>query len=239
MAKLLRLGKAQINLAFRSTFRNFAAKSILMQDLKEATSYRTALKEPIMETAMKLFSERGIKAVKMDDIAQQLGISKRTLYEVYEDKEKLLYQGIVKYDREKRNYLEQYARQGHHVIDIIIEAYRMKVKETRSVNPLFYEDIMKYPKVEQYIKDEHKRTREGFLQFMQRGVDEGCLRCDVDYAMVPHLLDAIGNHIMTNQLLKKHSMEELFNNLFLVSLRGLCTMKGLQLLEEAIATKIR
>ncbi|MBQ2208569.1 MAG: TetR/AcrR family transcriptional regulator [Prevotella sp.] len=210
-----------------------------MQDIKEATSYRTALREPIMEIAMKLFTERGIKAVKMDDIAQQLGISKRTLYEVYEDKEKLLYQGIVTYDRKKRNYLEQYARQGHHVIDIIIEAYRMKVNETRNVNPLFYEDIMKYPKVELYIKEQHKRTREGFLLFMQRGVDEGCLRSDVDYTMVPHLLDAIGNHIMTNQLLKKHSMEELFNNLFLVTLRGLCTMKGLQLLEEAIATKIR
>ena len=140
-------------LFFSRLFVTLQRKVTFMQDIKEATSYRTALREPIMEIAMKLFTERGIKAVKMDDIAQQLGISKRTLYEVYEDKEKLLYQGIVTYDRKKRNYLEQYARQGHHVIDIIIEAYRMKVNETRNVNPLFYEDIMKYPKVELYIKE--------------------------------------------------------------------------------------
>jgi hypothetical protein len=44
---------------------------------------------------------------------------------------------------------------------------------------------------------------------------------------------------MNNQMLKKYPADELFDNLFLVSLRGLCTMKGYQVLEEAIATKIR
>lgn len=213
-------------------------KFILMQDLKEAISYRAALKEPIMETAMKLFAEHGIKAVKMDDIAQRMGISKRTLYEVYQDKEELLYQSIVKYDRQKRSYIEEYASQGHHVIDVIVEAYRMKVSEMHTVNPLFYEDIMKYPKVELYIKKEHERTREGFLRFMQCGVDEGCLRPDVNYKLVPYMLDAIGKHVMNTQLLKEYSVSELFNNMFLVTLRGLCTVKGLQLLEEALAAKI-
>ena len=158
-----------------------------MQDLKEATSYRIALKERIMEAAMMLFRERGIKAVKMDDIAQHLGISKRTLYEIYEDKEKLLYYCIVTYDRRRHAYMENYVNEGHNVIDVIVEAYRMKLKETRTVCPLFYEDIMK----------------------------------------------------MNNQMLKKYPADELFDNLFLVSLRGLCTMKGYQVLEEAIATKIR
>lgn len=210
-----------------------------MQDLKEVTSYRIALKDRIMEAAMNLFREHGIKAVKMDDIAQQLGISKRTLYEIYEDKEKLLYYCIVTYDRRRHNYMENYSFEGHNVIDVIVEAYRMKLRETRTVNPLFYEDIMKYPQVEQYIKEEHERMREGFVLFMQRGVDEGFLRPEINYQMVPHLLDAVGQYVMNTQMLKKYPADELFDNLFLVSLRGLCTMKGYQLLEEAIATKIQ
>ena len=214
-------------------------KLILMQDLKEATSYRIALKDRIMEAAMKLFRERGIKAVKMDDIAQQLGISKRTLYEIYEDKEKLLYYCIVTYDRRRHTYMENYSLEGHNVIDVIVEAYRMKLRETRTVNPLFYEDIMKYPQVEQYIKEEHERMREGFVLFMQRGVDEGFLRSEINYQMVPHLLDAVGQYVMNTQMLKKYPADELFDNLFLVSLRGLCTIKGYQLLADAIATKIR
>ena len=58
-------------------------KLILMQEIKETTAYKKALKGRIMETAMKAFAERGVKAVKMDDIAQMLSISKRTLYEIY------------------------------------------------------------------------------------------------------------------------------------------------------------
>ena len=229
-------GKSCFFLIFLVTLQR---KLILMQDLKEATSYRIALKDRIMEAAMMLFRERGIKAVKMDDIAQHLGISKRTLYEIYEDKEKLLYYCIVTYDRRRHAYMENYVNEGHNVIDVIVEAYRMKLKETRTVCPLFYEDIMKYPQVEQYLKDEHERMRDGFVRFMQRGVEEGFLRSEINYQLVPHLLDATGQYVMNNQMLKKYPADELFDNLFLVSLRGLCTMKGYQVLEEAIATKIR
>ena len=48
-------------------------------------------KERIIEQAMHMFVSQGIKSVRMDDIAQQLGVSKRTLYELFGDKEGLLY----------------------------------------------------------------------------------------------------------------------------------------------------
>jgi len=48
------------------------------------------IKEQIMLTAFDLFSEHGIKNVSMDDIAHNASISKRTLYELFEDKETLL-----------------------------------------------------------------------------------------------------------------------------------------------------
>ena len=57
-----------------------------MQEIKETTAYKRSLKGRILETAMKAFAERGVKAVRMDDVAQMLCISKRTLYEVYKDK---------------------------------------------------------------------------------------------------------------------------------------------------------
>jgi len=210
-----------------------------MQNLKDTSPYRATLRKRILSTAMTLFAERGIKGVKMDDIAQQLGISKRTLYEIYKDKEELLYQGVLSYNRERHDHLVSYAQSASSVIDVIAEAYRMKLKEVHVVNPLFYEDIMKYPKVSTLLKEEHERTHDGYFTFMQHGVDEGCLRPDVNYELFQHLLEGLGMHIMHNQLLKKYSVEELFDNMFLVALRGLCTSKGLQLLEDALATKTR
>ena len=48
-------------------------------------------KERIIAQAMQMFVSQGIKSVRMDDIARQLGVSKRTLYEMFGDKESLLY----------------------------------------------------------------------------------------------------------------------------------------------------
>ena len=58
------------------------------------TEYREQLKDRILKTAMQEFLTNGIKQVKMDDIARKLGISKRTLYEIYGNKEELLFEGI-------------------------------------------------------------------------------------------------------------------------------------------------
>ena len=54
-------------------------------------------KERIIDQAMQMFVAQGIKAVRMDDIARQLGVSKRTLYEEFGDKEQLLYLAITRH----------------------------------------------------------------------------------------------------------------------------------------------
>lgn len=206
-----------------------------MSVLKETNAYRQQLKGRIMETALKAFTQQGIRAVKMDAIASELSISKRTLYEIYEDKEHLLFETIKNYDERKRQTLTEYAQQdNHHVIDIILEAYRLKLKEIRSVNPLFYTDILKYPKLAQYIKNNNERARDRYTAFMQRGVDEGYLRPDVNYQMIPYMMEAISQYILTSKLLDKYSFEEMFTNYFLVSLRGLCTQRGIKVIDEAM-----
>ena len=70
-----------------------------MQEIKETTAYKKQLKGRILEAALKAFAEQGVKAVKMDDVAQMLAISKRTIYEIFSDKEELLYQVVAHYDQ--------------------------------------------------------------------------------------------------------------------------------------------
>ena len=62
-----------------------------MQEKKAITAYKKGLRAVILNAAMKAFTEKGIRAVKMDDIAESLAISKRTMYEIYATKEELLY----------------------------------------------------------------------------------------------------------------------------------------------------
>ena len=205
-----------------------------MQENKEKNSYRLALKDKILDAAMHAFFMHGIRAVRMTDIAKELSISKRTMYEIYKDKEEVLYYSIIKYHNQRIDYLTSYTNEGHHVIDVILEAFRLKMKEVRTVNPAFYEDIMKYPRVEEYILERRKKSRHNFLEFMQLGVKQGLLREEIDYDMVPIIFDAIGKHIMDNQLLRRYTAEQLFTNFFLIPIRGLCTPYGVEVLDKAV-----
>ena len=88
------------------------------QDL--LSSYRKDLKERILVTSMRAFKEHGIRSVRMDDIATTLGISKRTIYEIYSNKEELLLDGIMREDKARKLDSQLYAQdKSHTVMDLI------------------------------------------------------------------------------------------------------------------------
>ncbi len=204
-----------------------------MQEItKDLTDYRLALKERILETAMAAFGRKGVKAVKMDDIAAALSISKRTLYEIYGDKETLLYEGISKREKQCREHLKTYAEQGHNVMEILQEAYRENNNASRDVCPAFYEDLHRYPKVEQYIRESRAGKRKEVLDFMHLGVQQGFFRPDIDYGLFILLFESLTDTIVREKLLSAHSMDELFFHFFLIPLRGICTDQGLTLVQQ-------
>ena len=185
---------------------------------------------------MKAFAVQGVKAVRMDDVAQMLTISKRTLYELYKDKEELLYQGVVQFDQESKQAMSAYIEQAESVMDIILEAYQRRVVRTGTVNPLFYEDIQKYPRVVEYLNKERERTYAYFVELLRRGVSEGYFRNDIDYELVAQMFNAINTFVMTQHLLSRYTIQEVFANMLLVPLRGFCTEKGLQVIENSALT---
>ena len=112
-----------------------------MQELKSLSAYRQGLKGKILDTAMTLFSKKGIKAVKMDDIARTLNISKRTMYELYDNKEVLLFEGIKSYNQRREKEMSEFVKGNTNVMDIILNVYKVKVEEFRFTSPSFYDDI--------------------------------------------------------------------------------------------------
>ena len=73
-----------------------------MQNTTIENVYRQNLKEKILQVATVLFYRHGIRQVRMDDISNNLRISKRTLYEIYDNKEVLLL-GVLQHNNEKEH----------------------------------------------------------------------------------------------------------------------------------------
>ena len=188
----------------------------------------------VLDTVIAAVTKHGIKAVKMDDIAAELGISKRTLYEIYNDKETMVLESVKRYHEKKREALDKYSTDNHNVLDAVIYLYKRHIKDLKSINPLFYEDIVKYPRIIAYLENRKKNSRNEFLKFMNRGVEEGLFRDDINYAIIEHMFEAFGNYMHDKRLYQQFTFEELSFNTLFVSLRGLCTLKGIEQLDQLI-----
>ena len=205
-----------------------------MQETKEISPYKKGLRNKIITTSMEAFARNGIRHVKMDDVAKDLGISKRTLYEIFDKKEDLLYEGVKYYLGERRTQMELKAQQCKNVMDIILQAYKLKVEEFRQTNPCFYTDLVKYPKVARYLAQQNQQMLTNMTKFIERGIEEGFFRKEVNPELVARLFDALGKYVMEQRLYCLYTIEDIFTNLVFVTIRGICTEKGTEAIKQWI-----
>ena len=203
-----------------------------MNRIRYNTSYRTTLKDKILDTANSLFNERGVKAVKMDDISNSLSISKRTLYEIYDNKEDLLFECVkISFERSERELHEQ-VENADNVMDILIRIFRLKLQQLRNTHPSFYCELEKYPKILEYFEQQNADRQQQQMDFIKRGIREGYFRSDVNYDLTLNLFDVSNRYIISNYSTLNYSMELVSYNLIFVFLRGFCTLKGIEILDK-------
>ena len=196
---------------------------------------RADLRDKIIAFAMPEFYRRGVKAVKMDEISVELHVSKRTVYEIFGDKEELLLAGMKIERAEYKARVEQYAlTHARNVIDVIGYIYRLQMERNQQVGVVFYEEIHRMPRILEFLKEEHDKEYDDSMRFFQAGVDEGYFRKDVNFEVVFESSKICMSEMMHQQLYKRFTMQELFDNFTLIIIRGFCTDRGLELLDKAI-----
>ena len=205
-----------------------------MYNTATETTYRQELKEKILITAINLFHKHGIRSVKMDDIANELKISKRTLYEIYSNKEELLLEVVRRDKQREKRRMDEIGRTGSNVINIIIEISRFRLEEFSQINPLFFEEIHKYPELLAYVHRLHDERESDAHAFIQRGIDEGLFLPNLNYNIVRTMTVALQNAIMNQYLYKKYDIKELAHVSILFFIRAYCTMKGVKLLDDEL-----
>lgn len=110
-------------------------------------SHRQELKDKIVDTALRMFLNQGIRQVRMDDIAKTLSISKRTLYEIYENKEQLLMDAVKLQESMHLKVINNLSHAKLNTIEWLVEGYRLQMKELSTVSPSFFSDLGLYKNV--------------------------------------------------------------------------------------------
>lgn len=196
---------------------------------------RTELKERIVKVASEAFSTSGIKCITMDDIAASLGISKRTLYEVFPDKETLLEACILKEKEETDAFLAGVLKESGNVLEVLLKLYQRSIEKFHTTNKKFFEEIKKYPKAYEAVRRDNNRNHEDAINFFKQGVGQGFFRDDVNFAIVGALVRKQLDVLMETDLCGKFSFLEVYESIMFTFLRGISTEKGALELENFIS----
>jgi len=191
--------------------------------------------EQIIPLVFKLYQRYGIKSVTMDDVSHHLGISKKTLYEFFNDKEDLVRQvQLWDYDR-RLGYFQEIEKKKLNAIEELFEVYQLIKKIFREFNPSVEYDIRKYyPSMYAQIK-EIKRARlyEHSLKNLNKGIQEGLYRHDLNASVLARLHVFRVENILESELFPVEELTSInvFHEIFIYHLNGILSEAGREVLE--------
>lgn len=202
-------------------------------------------KDLIVEVATKMFMKHGVKAITTDRIVSELHISKRTLYEHFEDKSALLNACLDNYNTSVRMENDDIIKSSNNVIEAMGRLHQRIVHRSHLINPSFFRDIIHYYPglLKESYKRNEKYAHQQLLDLAIEGIREGIFHENMDIEVVGKTAMSLSKMLVDRELfpIDKFSNERLTFGIMLPYLRGLCTKKGIELLqvqEEIFKVKV-
>ena len=198
----------------------------------EKSVEKTDLRERIVTTASRLFQAQGVKQVRMDDVARELSVSKKTLYELFADKEELLLEVVKVISMGFHQNIKEIICSSANVLEQIFMLYKRVIEHCREVNPLFFIDLMRYPQVQAFFEQVHVQHADRIKEWLMMGVKQGLLRDDVNYEVFLRQDGFQMDKLLINPEVRKYPAKVIYDSIVLVMLRGLATDKGLEIIKQ-------
>lgn len=151
------------------------------------------IRDHIIQQASQLFMEQGIKSVRMDDIAAQCGVSKRTIYEQFHDREDLVEASMEYVFENGMKEEDEMLRNCGNVLEMFWNICNINTDKRQRNNRVFKEIKKFYPNVFNRMLISHfNRLRAAMSAMLRRGMDEGLMLPDLDaeifsYLIVPYI----------------------------------------------------
>ncbi|MEZ4999197.1 MAG: TetR/AcrR family transcriptional regulator [Bacteroidales bacterium] len=194
------------------------------------------IKERIVEQACSMFKRYGIRAVTMDALASQMGISKRTIYENFSDKDELVASVMTWMGHVNMGKINGLMNESETVIHAAFKIIEYVGGMMQELNPVLFEDLRKYHHFadQQTMKMKIKDNLSLSLPQVKKGMDDGFFRKDINADIVNRAIHSIFG--MTGDF--EHFPRELFRreeivrNVFVNFLRGIATTTGIELIDK-------
>jgi AcrR family transcriptional regulator len=140
------------------------------------------IKEFILEEAEKLFMKYGTKSITMDDVAKQLGMSKKTIYANFKDKDELVTNLVIKMMHKDECNMEERTKLSENAVDEIFLMMDFLKQMLSNINPIIFYDLQKYHnKAYKIMMDFHQNHIYDHVKIcLERGISENVFREDIN-----------------------------------------------------------
>jgi AcrR family transcriptional regulator len=194
------------------------------------------IKNRIIEGAAQLFKIYGIKSVTMDSLAGHLGISKRTIYEVFSDKDELLVSVLQWMVEKQKAIIQRIIDDSENAIIAIFRLLETSRDHFQDMSPAFQADLKKYHH-EVLVKNTDKCEMPDFrsnTQVIERGISEKLFRNDINPDIVNRCLYSLIRSTMDFELypFEDFSRREVIKNVFINYMKGVSTSTGIELINK-------
>lgn len=147
------------------------------------------VKEKILIGAEELFMHNGIKSTTMDDLASHLGVSKKTIYQFFEDKDEIVFVVATRHFERHRKQMEAIANNSVNVLEELMLLTKQIRKTLSSVHSSVLFDLQKYyPKAwEHFLKFKESCMAESIARNLYAGIEQGFFRPDISVSVLTKL----------------------------------------------------
>ncbi len=193
----------------------------------------------ILEKVRCLYLKYGIKSITMDDVARELGISKKTLYQYVIDKTDLVNKVLdVELSRRAGDFDVSNIK-GNNAIEEMIAVNSHVIKMLKEYNPSTAYDLKKYyPDLyRKFYDSRHQKMYEWILSNLKRGKSEKLYRQEINEEIIAKLYVYRNEVIIENDQfdLNEYTSPKFFTEVLIYHLRGISTDKGIDVLKENLA----
>lgn len=182
--------------------------------------------------------EKGIKATTMDLIARKIGISKRTLYEIFENKTAMIKEVMTYHSQIHVERINTVIEKAPNIMVALLEIFDMHRKDMTSMNVNFFKDMDRlYPELRDNYDDRHEIHRQKLISLFNKGVEQGVFRDDINFSIMVRIMEIQGEAIKRMEELfpPEITLLEIYDTITMGFLRSLASAKGNKLLNEYLS----
>ena len=181
-------------------------------------------RDHLLKESLKRFLHLGIRQVKIVDLTRDLGVSTKTVYQHFGNKDDLVRECFQLYLTNTSAEFARFEAESEDVAELLVRFYHSALRGLELANPAFFQDLSIYYK--DIWNSEEAFGLEHAKNMLDRGVREGIFLPYLDRSICAHTLTSMVRMMLEQDIFRQVSPEKQFTYVIWPYVRGMCTPHG-------------